>query len=209
MKKKKNRSIRMDEKKPFKLTGRLVSSLDNIAPVTPVTSLTRNKPSRTEQEPKAPRVFVNPSIFKKVYMVWTAPYTKFFLNFGTYICYLILFGIVTLWPCCGNLLLDSSLWFWTATIAIEEARIAYYKYFTGSKLPLRGQVLDILIMIVFLILFLTIRIHFVWNSLQEFFGSDRIFVSKAMLCVFLLYFYYRTVFLFLKIRFVSMTGLNI
>jgi hypothetical protein len=206
MKKNKNRSIRNQDasKKPVKFAGRLVSSLDNVADVTPVLAglTSKAKQLKNEQDTPTPRVFVSPPFYRKLYMVWTAPYTKFFMNFGLYICFLALFAVVTLWPCCGNLLLDSSLWFWTATIAIEETRIAYYKYFTGSKLPLRFQLIDILIMILFLVLFLVVRIVGIWNSYEEFAGSDRIFVSKALLCVFLLYFYYRTVFLYLKIRLV-------
>ena len=153
-----------------------------------------------EQRTKINKRFNNaPSIHRKIYMLWTAPYTKFWINFLSYICFLMLFGIVTLWPACGNLLLDSILWFWTATIAIEDIRVAYYKYFTGSQLPLRGQVIEIIIMVSFLIIFLTVRIFGIWNWNNNFLNVDRIYFSKVVLVIFLLYFYYRTVFIFLPI----------
>jgi hypothetical protein len=130
--------------------------------------------------------------------VWTSPFTKFWINFACYIIYLILFGVVTLWPCCGNLILDSTLWLWTATITIEDTRIAYKNYLTGSQLPMRASIIEICIMMLFLIMFFVVRILGAWNGL-EIFGMDRIFASKAVLCIFLLYFYYRTLFIFLPI----------
>ena len=45
--------------------------------------------------------YVTPPFYRKVYMLWSSPFTKFWANFISYICFLALFGIVTLWPCCG------------------------------------------------------------------------------------------------------------
>lgn len=50
-------------------------------------------------------------------------------------------------------------------------------------------------MIIFLVLFFLIRIVGSWDG--HFFGFDKIFGSKVLLCFFLLYFFYRTVFIFL------------
>ncbi len=145
--------------------------------------------------------YVTPPIYTKIYMVWTSPFTKFWINFIAYIWFLILFGIVTLWPCCGNLVLDSVLWIWTATIAIEDTRIAYKNFLTGSQLPIIGSIIEIGIMFLFLVSFFVVRIAGSWNNIEliELMGFDRIFVSKVVLCVFLIYFYYRTLFVYLPI----------
>ena len=45
--------------------------------------------------------FYTQPIHMKIYYLWTAPYTKFWINFISYICFLMLFGVVTLWP--GNI----------------------------------------------------------------------------------------------------------
>ena len=42
--------------------------------------------------------FYSQPIYKKIYFLWTSPYTKFWINFLSYIVFLVLFGIVTLWP---------------------------------------------------------------------------------------------------------------
>ena len=144
---------------------------------------------------QASEVYVSPPFFKKIYMVWHAPYTKFWINFICYISYLVLFGIVTLWPCCGNLILDSVLWLWTATIAIEDTRIAYKNYLTSS-VSITGSVFEIAIMIMFLVSFFFVRIVGSWDVDL---GIDKVFASKFILCGFLLYFYYRTLFIFLPI----------
>lgn len=47
--------------------------------------------------------YVTPPFYQKVYLLWSSPFTKFWANFISYICFLILFGLVTLWPCCGIL----------------------------------------------------------------------------------------------------------
>lgn len=141
--------------------------------------------------------YVSPPLYEKIRLVWTAPYTKFWMNFLSYLLFLGLFSLVTLWPACGNLVLDSILWLWTATIAIEETRVTYKSYLTGSQLPITVKVLEIGIMIFFLILFFIIRIIGSWDG--QLLGVDRIFASKVLLCFYLLYFYYRTVFTFLPI----------
>lgn len=95
-------------------------------------------------------------------------------------------------------MLDSILWLWTATIVIEDTRIAYKNYLTGSQLPMTALVLEIATMISFLVMFFFTRILGSWDNL-DIFGVDRIFLSKSVLCVFMLYFYYRTLFIFLPI----------
>jgi hypothetical protein len=43
------------------------------------------------------REYVTPPFYKKIYLLWHSPYTKFWINFLAYVCFLTLFGIVTLW----------------------------------------------------------------------------------------------------------------
>ena len=145
--------------------------------------------------------YVTPPIWEKIYLVWTSPFTKFWVNFISYIFFLILFGLVTLWPCCGNLILDSVLWIWTASLVVEDTRIAYKNFLTGSQLPMTGPIIEIGIMISFLLAFFVVRIAGSWNHIEliELMGFDRIFVSKVVLCVYLIYFYYRTLFVYLPI----------
>ena len=146
--------------------------------------------------------YVTPPFYEKIYMVWNSPYTKFWVYFWTYMCYLLLFAVVTLWPCCGHLLLDTTLWLWTAAIAIEDTRIAYQNFLAGSQLPMTGPLIEIALMISFLVAFFMVRIVGSWDDVELMSadtGYDRIFVSKAVLCFYLLYFFYRTLFIFLPI----------
>ena len=187
---------RDDEQKEAEETRaelRLISELNKNRKISAFQSL-RNSTSLKQSEKSGSHA--TPNFFQKVYMVWHAPYTKFWINFICYISYLVLFGIVTLWPCCGNLILDSILWLWTATIAIEDTRIAYKNYLTNS-LPITGSIIEIGIMILFLVSFFMVRIIGSWDT--NLFGIDKIFASKFILCIFLLYFYYRTLFIFLPI----------
>lgn len=66
--------------------------------------------------------------FEEVQVLWSAPITKFYTNFVAYLVYLTLFTLAVMWPTCGNLLLDCLVWFWTASIAFENTRVAYEKY---------------------------------------------------------------------------------
>ncbi len=65
---------------------------------------------------------------KKIKTLWSAPITKFSTTFITYLLYLSFFTLAVLWPSCGNLLLDSFVWFWTASIVCEDARVTYNIY---------------------------------------------------------------------------------
>lgn len=68
------------------------------------------------------------SPFEKIKVLWTAPITKFYINFVTYTVFLAFFTLAVMWPSCGNLYLDSFVWFWAASIAFENTRTAYEKY---------------------------------------------------------------------------------
>lgn len=68
------------------------------------------------------------SILKKIKTLWAAPITKFYTNFAFYIVFLFLFTLAVMWPSCGNRVLDCIVWLWAATIAVENARVAYAKH---------------------------------------------------------------------------------
>ena len=68
------------------------------------------------------------SHFEEIKVLWTAPITKFYTNFVAYLAFLFFFTLAVMWPSCGNLLLDCFVWFWTASIAFENTRVAYEKY---------------------------------------------------------------------------------
>ncbi len=69
-----------------------------------------------------------------------------------------MFGLAVLWPACGNIVIDTIVWFWTALICCETTRRTYNKYVMGSNLPLKFSCFEILIILIFLILYLFIRI---------------------------------------------------
>ena len=91
-------------------------------------------------------------------------------------------------------------------MTIENTRITYKNYLTGSQLPIKIPILEIAIMISFLIAFFFVRIYGTWSTDHSFlgfdfirFGLDPIYVSKVVLSFYLLFFFYRTVFTFLPI----------
>lgn len=95
---------------------------------------------------------------------------------------------------------------WTALMAIENTRITYKNYLTGSQLPIKIPILEICVMISFLMAFFFVRIYGTWSVEHSFLsfsfiehGLDPIFVSKVVLSFYLLFFFYRTVFTFLPI----------
>lgn len=50
--------------------------------------------------------------WEKIVLLWSAPISKFWINLTFYIIYLSLFALAVLWPSCGNLYVDTVLWFW-------------------------------------------------------------------------------------------------
>ncbi|CAF0787906.1 unnamed protein product [Didymodactylos carnosus] len=131
---------------------------------------------------------------EEIATLWSAPITKFYTNFVAYLTFLSLFTLAVLWPSCGNLLLDCFVWFWTASIAFENTRVAYEKYCSQSSLPLQRAVLEVIVQTIFLALYLGLRIIGLWN-----FGTCQILTAKAVLGIGLIYYYYRILFIFLPI----------
>ncbi|CAF3628955.1 unnamed protein product [Rotaria sp. Silwood1] len=148
---------------------------------------TVKKPKTTSNEKQ-----LNP--FQKIYVLWSAPITKFHINFVCYLAFLCLFTMAVMWPSCGNLLLDFSVWLWAAIITFETARVTYEKYYSQCSVSIQRAVIDIILQIIFLALFLGIRIVGLWN-----FGTCQVLAAKAILGVGLLYYYYRLLIIFLPI----------
>ncbi|CAF0794665.1 unnamed protein product [Didymodactylos carnosus] len=134
------------------------------------------------------------SASEEIATLWSAPITKFYTNFLAYLIFLSLFTLAVLWPSCGNLLLDCFVWFWAASIAFENTRVAYEKYCSQSSLPLGQAVLEVLVQTLFLALYLGLRIIGLWN-----FGTCRVLTAKSVLALGLIYYFYRILFIFLPI----------
>ncbi|CAF2382637.1 unnamed protein product [Rotaria sp. Silwood2] len=134
------------------------------------------------------------SHFEEINVLWSAPITKFYTNFVAYLAFLFFFTLAVMWPSCGNLLLDCVVWFWAASIAFENTRVAYEKYCSQSSLPLQQAVFEIMVQTIFLALYLGVRIIGLWN-----FGTCHILPAKAILGFGLIYYYYRMLFIFLPI----------
>ncbi|CAF1217287.1 unnamed protein product [Rotaria sordida] len=136
----------------------------------------------------------NLDLFEKIYVLWSAPITKFYTNFVAYLTFLFLFTLAVMWPSCGNLLLDCVVWFWATSITFENTRVSYEKYCSQSNLPLGQAVFEIIVQIVFLALYLSVRIIGLWS-----FGTCHIVPAKAILGFGLIYYYYRILFTVLPI----------
>ncbi|CAF0774571.1 unnamed protein product [Rotaria sordida] len=134
------------------------------------------------------------SHFEEIEVLWSAPITKFYTNFVTYLIFLSLFTLAVMWPSCGNLFLDCFVWFWAASIAFENTRVVYEKYCSQSSLPLQRAILEVIVQTIFLALYLSVRIIGLWN-----FGTCQILPAKAILGFGLIYYFYRILFIFLPI----------
>ncbi|CAF1320961.1 unnamed protein product, partial [Rotaria sordida] len=134
------------------------------------------------------------SHFEEIHVLWSAPITKFYTNFVAYIIFLFFFTLAVMWPSCGNLLLDCIVWLCAASIAFENARVAYEKYCSQSSLPFHQAVFEVIVQTIFLALYLGVRIIGLWN-----FGTCHILSAKAILGLGLIYYYYRLLIIYLPI----------
>ncbi|KAL7670660.1 hypothetical protein ACOME3_005590 [Neoechinorhynchus agilis] len=133
------------------------------------------------------RVAASPPFWKKLMLLWGAPVTKFTTDGFFYLLYLILFSIVTIWPTCGNLLLDLVFWIWTASITFENARLCYTKSKTINHLPLRLSVIDVLMQFSFLTAFGYMKFFELWEG----WSSSSPCKMKSLMGTFLVYFFLR------------------
>ncbi|KAL5012942.1 hypothetical protein ScPMuIL_011493 [Solemya velum] len=132
-------------------------------------------------------------LWKQIQLLWTAPITKFWLTQTFYFIYLGIFCLGVLWPTCGNLYLDLVIWFWTAIILTELVRRTYIKYQKYKALSLFGHCLEIFLILLFLILYLFLRVIPHWINYAD------VNTAKAILSCGLIYFFYRLLGVYLPI----------
>ncbi|CAF1504882.1 unnamed protein product [Adineta ricciae] len=116
------------------------------------------------------------------------------MDFTAYLLFLFFFTLAVMWPSCGNLVLDYIVFFWAVSIAVENIRITYLKYCDHRDRPMTGVLLGIGIEVIFLVLFLFIRIIGLWT-----FGTRHIAIAKAILSFGLIYYFYRVLYIYFPI----------
>ncbi|GFN80396.1 transient receptor potential cation channel subfamily m member 2 [Plakobranchus ocellatus] len=62
----------------------------------------------------------SPNIFMKIYFLWTAPITKFWVNQLFVLMYLFVYAIAVMLPYCGNHKINLFLWGWTMVLIFEN-----------------------------------------------------------------------------------------
>lgn len=139
-------------------------------------------------------VFVHsqPAIWHMIYLMWSAPVTKFWTFQIFYMIYLGFFSMAVLWPSCGNKELDIIVCSWTSLIVIEYIRRTYILYKRYTSVPLFFKCVEILLIIMFIILYVLGRILTVGTIFTPYTG-------KVILCFGLLYFFYRLIAVYLPI----------
>ncbi|UYV70179.1 TRPM [Cordylochernes scorpioides] len=135
-------------------------------------------------------VYSPPPLWTMIRMMWGAPITKFWTFQVFYVLYLALFSFAVLWPSCGNQLLDLVVCVWTALLMLESIHRARFIYMVSiqklTNMTLFLKCLEVALMGVFIYLYLLSRVIFPSALLSP-------YQSKVMLCLGLLYFYYRIV----------------
>ncbi|GIX69306.1 protein ced-11 [Caerostris extrusa] len=139
-------------------------------------------------------VFIHspPPLHRMIFLMWSAPVTKFWTFQIFYMIYLGFFSMAVLWPSCGNKELDIIVCSWTSLIAIEYIRRTYILYIKYTSVPLFFKCLEILLIIAFIILYVLGRILNVGVIFEPYTG-------KVILCIGLLYFFYRLIAIYLPI----------
>lgn len=131
--------------------------------------------------------------WKQIYLLWSSPITKFWMTQVFYFIYLGIFSLAVLWPTCGNIFLDLIVWLWTLVIVTEIARRTYIKHQKYKALSLLGHCVEIALILVFLILYLILRIIPHWVNFSDF------ITAKIVMAIGLIYFFYRLLGVYLPI----------
>ncbi|XP_054723861.1 protein ced-11-like [Uloborus diversus] len=133
----------------------------------------------------------HPPIWKMMYLMWSAPITKFWTFQVFYVVYLALFSIAVMWQSCGNYHLDMTVCCWTSLIALESVHpaVRMRKKYKAQAFVLK--ILEIIIMFMFVLLYAVGR-------LIEPRQIDP-YTTRVILCLGLLYFYYRIIAIYLPI----------
>lgn len=167
------------------------SELNNVSEIQDQSSSLNEKQS-DEQDQLLTEKQSQPPFLSKLYYFWSAPITKFWVCQVFYLFFLILFSIAVIWPSCGNIFLDFFTCVWLATIIIDSIYETYTLHIKYSSMPLIYKVLEISLMTLFLFLYVMGRIVWRYSFMTP-------YTAKVMLCIALLYFYYRFIFIALPI----------
>lgn len=152
----------------------------------------REDEKELEQEPPTVVTFAHPPLWRMIYLMWSAPVTKLWTFQVFYMIYLGLFSLAVLWPSCGNYYLDITVCAWTSLMVVETIRRTYRLYRKYSSIPLFLKCCEILLIIAFVCLYAMGRIY----QLGAFYDP---YSGKVLLCLGLLYFYYRLIAIYLPI----------
>ena len=138
-------------------------------------------------------VFVKrqPPLYEMIYMMWDSPITKFYTSQLFYMIFLVLISFTTIYPNCGNIILDSIICLWTFLIAISYIRHTYILVIKYSSISIYSKIIEIILILAFSSIFTVTRI------LKVYFYP--LFGQKVMLALALLYFYYRLISIYLPI----------
>ncbi|XP_067129859.1 transient receptor potential cation channel subfamily M member-like 2 isoform X1 [Centruroides vittatus] len=137
-------------------------------------------------------VYYRPNIFKMIYLMWSAPITKFWTFQVFYIIYLAIFSLAVMWPSCGNQYLDIAVCTWTTLILIESIHRTFVLHKKYTSIPLFLKCVEIILIIIFIFLYIVSRIVKIGLFLDPYNG-------RVLLCCGLLYFYYRIIAIYLPI----------
>ncbi|XP_076076624.1 transient receptor potential cation channel subfamily M member-like 2 isoform X3 [Mytilus galloprovincialis] len=124
-------------------------------------------------------------VWKQMNLLWTAPITKFWITQLFYFIYLGIFSLAVLWPTCGNLYLDTVVWVWTLIMLTELIRHTYVKHQRHKSMLSMWSCIEILLMFIFIVFYLFLRIMPQWINYSD------IYVSKTVLSMGLIFFFYR------------------
>ncbi|KAL3188840.1 hypothetical protein MRX96_003000 [Rhipicephalus microplus] len=135
---------------------------------------------------------ITPAIYRMVYLVWSAPITKFWVHQIFYILFLGTMNIAVLWPSCGNKQLDTLCVTWIFLIGVEIVDRTCRLYLTNANVPLFSKFVEFFVITFFGVSYMTSRLFEAGPFKDPYAG-------KVLVCVALLYFYYRQTLIYLPI----------
>ncbi|XP_065285092.1 transient receptor potential cation channel subfamily M member 5-like isoform X2 [Dermacentor albipictus] len=134
----------------------------------------------------------NPPIYRMIYVMWNAPITKFWVYQIFYILFLGTMSIAVLWPSCGDQTLDTISVVWIFLIAVETIDRTYRLHLTNANVPLLSKCIEVFLITFFGVTYLCSRLLRIGLFEDPYNG-------KVLICVGLLYFYYRQTLIYLPI----------
>ncbi|KAJ6217132.1 hypothetical protein RDWZM_008289 [Blomia tropicalis] len=130
-----------------------------------------------------------PPLRKMIYLMWNSPITKFWTFQVFYIFYLAIFSLAVIWPGCGNWYLDTLVCLWTFLNLIEHIGRTCVLFHRYTSVPMFFKIFEIVALIILLVVYSLGRV-FTFNN-HSFVRIFDPYTMKVVLCIGLLYFYYR------------------